>query len=47
MPNNLKNMISILCLVGLAACQSIPSERTSPCVCDLKPINQSTEQVTA
>ena len=42
-----RHMIFVLCLAGLSACQSIPVERTSPCVCDFKPINQTTKQVTA
>ena len=35
---------SVLALVGLlAACSSIPRERTSPCACDWRPLTQQTE----
>ena len=27
----------------LTACSSIPRERTSPCACDWRPLNQQTE----
>ena len=40
-------MIRVLIALGLAAtlaaCSSIPRERTSPCACDWRPLNQQTE----
>ena len=34
----------VLALAGLiAACSSIPRERTSPCACDWRPLTQQTE----
>ena len=40
----LVRVVGILALAGLlAACSSIPRERTSPCACDWRPLNQQTE----
>lgn len=35
-----KLIIILVALSALASCASIPTEYTSPCACDFKPINQ-------
>ena len=34
----------LLLLASLSACASLPTEYTSPCACDYKPLNQQIEE---
>lgn len=41
---NIKLIFVIATLALLSGCASIPTEYTSPCACDYKPLNQQIEE---
>lgn len=40
----IKKFVTLAFILALGGCASIPTEYTSPCACDYKPLNQQIEE---